>query len=237
MYVLNILKLDLGNGGFFFIFLFGVIIFLIFSQIYSKKNRMLRKLKEYPFKKIQLCKENEYIKIKGKAFPINEPFISPIGKRKCLYYKIQVEEKRSNGKSSSWRTIIQEEEFQDFIIESQGDKAIVSTKIPKSAKTVYLDQDIEYTSGTWNDAPKFLEQYLQSHGKDSTGLFGFNKSIRYREGVIEIGEKITILGTGNWKESDHNLDPYSSKSLYISGNSENKLIITDDPKAQELKKK
>ncbi|AXT51695.1 hypothetical protein D1818_12910 [Aquimarina sp. BL5] len=237
MHILNILKLDLGNGGFFFIFLFGVIIFLIFSRIYSKKNRILRKLKEYPFKKIQLCKENEYIKIKGKAFPINEPFISPIGKRKCLYYKIQVEEKRSNGKSSSWRTIIKEEKFQDFIIESQGDKAIVSTKIPKSAKTVYLNQDVEYTSGTWNDPPNFLDQYLKSHGKDSTGLFGFNKSIRYREGVIEIGEKITILGTGNWKESDQNLDRYSSKSLYISGDSENKLIITDDPKAQELKKK
>ncbi|WP_298313812.1 hypothetical protein [uncultured Aquimarina sp.] len=237
MHILNILKLDLGNGGFFFIFLLGVIIFLIFSQIYSKKNRILRKLKEYPFKKIQLCKENEYIKIKGKAFPINEPFISPIGKSKCLYYKIQVEEKRSNGKSSSWRTIIKEEKFQDFIIESQGDKAIVSTKIPKSAKTVYLNQDIEYTSGTWNDPPNFLDQYLKSHGKDSTGLFGFNKSIRYREGVIEIGEKITILGTGNWKESDQNLDRYSSKSLYISGDSENKLIITDDPKAQELKKK
>ncbi|WP_219007603.1 E3 ubiquitin ligase family protein [Aquimarina litoralis] len=197
---------------------------------------MLRKLKEHSFKRIQLCKDNEYIKVKGKAFPIGEPLLSPIGKRKCLYYKIQVEEKRSNGKSSSWRTIIKEEKFQNFMIENEGDKAIVMAETPKLDKTTYLNQDVAYTSGTWNDAPEFLEKYLASHGRKSTGFLGFNKSLRYKEGIIEIGEQITVLGVGNWKESDHNFDRYSSKSLHISGNRQQKLIITDLLKALNPKK-
>ncbi|WP_405208594.1 hypothetical protein [Aquimarina sp. LLG6339-5] len=236
---MSLLKLQLiaiGDSGFFFIFLFGIIVFLVLSQIYSKKNRMLRKLKEHSFKKIPLCKQNEYIKVKGKALPIDKPLVSPIGKRECLYYKIQVEEKRSNGKSSSWRTIINEEKIQNFILESEGSKAIINTNIPKKSKITYLNQDVEYTSGTWKDAPAFLQKFLQSHGRESTGFLGFNKSIRYKEGAIEINEEITILGIASWKESDHNFDRYSSKSMYISGDSKRKLIITDLSKAKESKK-
>ncbi|SEM07110.1 hypothetical protein SAMN04487910_4048 [Aquimarina amphilecti] len=236
MHFLKLQLVAIGDSGFFFIFLFGIIIFLILSQVYNKKNKMLRKLKEHSFKKIPLCKENEYIKIKGKALSIAKPLISPIGKRECLYYKIQIEEKRSNGKSSSWRTIINEEKFQDFILESEGNKAIINTEISKKNKITYLNQDIEYTSGTWKDAPVFLEKLLQSHGRESTGFLGFNKSIRYKEGAIEIGEKITILGIGKWKESDHNFDRYSSKTLYVSGDSERKLIITDLSKITESKR-
>ncbi|WP_378180963.1 hypothetical protein [Aquimarina sp. SS2-1] len=213
------------------------VLLMFFSYYFSRKSRILRKLNEFPYGKIQLCKDNDYIKIKGKASALASPLISPIGQRKCVYYKIEVEEKRSSGKNRHWSTIIKEEKFQNFIIESQGEKALVVTEIPEGNKMTYLQKDVEYTSGTWNDPPEFLEHYLKSHGKKSAGFLGFNKSIRYKEGAIEIGEIITILGIGNWKESDHNLDRYSSKSLYISGDSENKLIITDDPKAQELKKK
>ncbi|GAA0715790.1 hypothetical protein GCM10009430_10680 [Aquimarina litoralis] len=237
MYFLHSLQLDIGKSGFIFIFLIAFIVVIVISQIYSKKNKMLRKLKEHAFKRIQLCKEGEYIKIKGEAFPIDEALLSPLSQRKCVYYKIQIEEKRSNGKSSSWRTIIKEEKFQNFIIESNGDKAIVMAEIPKSHKTTYLNQDAEFTSGTWKDAPEFLEKYLHTHGRKSTGFLGFNKSLRYKEGIIEIGEKITVLGIGNWKESDHNFDRYSSKSLYISGNQEEKLIITDLVKALNPKNK
>lgn len=234
----NIIPFQINSNSYFLIGVFIVVIaILVFIGYYfSHKNRILRKLKQVNPKRIQLIKDKEYTKVIGKTHTISESLISPIGKRKCVYYQIKVEEKRG-GKNKSWHTIIKEDNGIDFIIESSGEKAIIVTNSSPKTKMVYLVKDVKQASGTWNDPPKHLEAYLQSHGKDSTGLFGFNKSIRYREGVIEIGEKITILGTGNWKESDQNLDRYSSKSLYISGDSENKLIITDDPKAQELKKK
>ncbi|WP_299258601.1 hypothetical protein [uncultured Aquimarina sp.] len=234
----NLIPFQINSNGYFLIMIFILIIVIaIFIGYYfSHKNRVLRKLKQANIKRIQLVKDKEYIKVIGKVQNIKEPLISPIGKRKCAYYQIIVEEKHS-GKNKSWHTIIKEDKAVNFIIESSGERAIVLVDTSPKTKMVYLVKDVKHVSGTWNDPPKYLETYLQSHGKDSTGLFGFNKSIRYREGVIEIGEKITLLGTGHWKESDHTLDRYSSKSLYISGDSENKLIITDDPKSQELKKK
>jgi len=217
------------------IFILLMIAFSVIGYYFSHKNKILRKLKQVSTKRIQLIKDNEYAKLIGKVRILDEPLISPVGNRKCAYYQIIVEEKRG-GKNKSWHTIIKEEKATNFIIESSGEKAIVLADTPPKTKMVYLVKDVKQSSGTWNDAPKHLEKYLQSHGEDSTGLFGFNKSIRYREGIIEIGEKITISGTGNWKESDLDFDRYSSKSLSISGDRENKLIITDDPKAQKLKK-
>lgn len=224
------------HGGVLIVFISILLIAIILSQIYSKKNRILRKLKTHPFKKIQLCKDDEYVKLKGKASSLNEVLISPIGKKKCVYYKVEIFQKRSNGKSSHWSSILKEEKFLDFILENQGEKAIVITDIPDKHKRTYLKPDEERTSGIWNDPPKFLDEYLKSHGKTSKGLFGFSKKMRYTEGVIEIGENTAIMGTANWKESDHDFDRYSSKTLFISGDSEHKLIITDHPKAQESKK-
>lgn len=30
------------------------------------------------------------------------------------------------------------------------------------------------------------------------GLFSFNKGLRYAEGVIEVGESVTVFGRGGW---------------------------------------
>ncbi len=215
-----------------YVILFLVVIStVIFLVIYnSKRNVIIRKLKKTSSKRIALVKENEYVKIIGKAQAIDKPLISSIGKRSCVYYHIKVEEERKGRKSKSWHTIIEETKSTNFIIESSGEKAIVNANTGLQNKMVYLVKDIKHRSGTWNDPSEFLEDYLQSYGKKSTGHFGFNKTMRYQEGIIEIGENIAVLGTGNWKESDHKFDRYSSQNLFISGDKANKLLITDDPK-------
>lgn len=206
------------------IFIVGIIIFFYFSD----KNRILRKLKAVSSKKISLTKENEYVKIIGKARPYEEPMVSPIGKRKCVYYQIEVKQK---GNKNSWRTILKDEKFEKFILESKGENAIVTPLAGNRTKLVYLEKDVKLRSGTWNDAPQHLEKYLNTKGESSEGFLGFNKALKYREGVIEIGEEISVMGIGNWKESDHNFDRYSSKTLFLTGTKTNKLLITDDPKA------
>ncbi len=99
---------------------------MIFLSIYmDKKNRILRKLKKIPTRKIASVKENEYIKIIGTAQTTGPLLISPIGKRECIGYQIKVERKRG-GKNRSWKTIIYEENFPDFIIDSPQGKAVVT---------------------------------------------------------------------------------------------------------------
>ncbi len=207
----------------------GTVMWFVYN---SKKSTILRKFKKIPKKRISSVKENEYVKIVGKANSIDELLVSPIGKRKCVYYNIIIEENHGgNGKGRSWHPIHNEEKSTLFSVESSGERAIIDVNIDSKSKMAYLVKDLQHRSGTWNEAPEFLEKVLQSRGLKSKAIFGLNKTLRYQEGVIEIGEEVSVMGIGNWKESDHKFDRYSSKNLFISGDKANKLLITDDPKA------
>ncbi len=217
------------NGIIFFGIISAILISIGLIRYYSNSNKVKRKLKQYSNKKISQFKENEYAKVSGKAYAINEPLLSPFGKTACVYYQIEVQREKSDGEGLiTWKSILKDEESQDFILEADSEKAIVTMQ--NSKKTTHIIREVKYTSGTFNSPPKFIDEYLKSRNKKSTNLLGFNKTLRYVEGVIEIGKDITVLGIGNWKESDHKFDHYSSKNLYLSGDNVNNLIITNDPK-------
>ncbi|MEW7289218.1 hypothetical protein [Aquimarina sp. 2304DJ70-9] len=182
--------------------------------------------KKLASKRIQLIKENEYAKIIGKASAIdNHILTSPLGKKKCVYYQVHVTKK--TGKNSL-ETLVKEEKCVDFIIESHREKAMIKTTITSNHRCVHLIEDVTHQSNFKMEASKHLEAYLNTHGKTSKNTMN---SIYYDEACIEIGEEISVMGIGNWKESDHGFDRYSSNNLFISGDNVNKLLITDDPKA------
>lgn len=222
-----------STNGIIFLGVIGAIIaIIIIFRYHNTKNKVIRKLKQYPYKNITSCKENEYAKVIGKAHTIDQPLISPLGKTPCVYYQVEIQRQKSDGEGLiTWKTILKDEKSQDFILEANSEKAIVTTET--SQKMVHIIREVKYTSGTLKNPPKFIADYVKSKGKKTTNLLGFNKTLRYIEGVIEIGEEIAVLGTGNWNESDHKFDRYASKTLFFSGDKKNKLLITDDPKAIE----
>lgn len=204
-------------------------IVLTFSIYFSNKNRILRELDKTKAKSIFSVKENEYVKIAGKSRHVGEPLIAPISGKKCIYYQTLVETK---GKHS--RTLIEETKTSDFFIESSSQLAIVKTDQPTSFRRIFLDKDTIKSSGTLNDASHRLEAYLRRHNEESTNLLGFNKSIRYKEGIIELGEEVVVKGIGNWKTIKEPIEGFSySKILTLTGSVEKKLLITDLEKAKK----
>lgn len=222
----------MSSNGIIFLSVISIIVIVIIFVFYnSDRNKVKRILKKHNPKKILLCKDNEYVKIIGNALPIDQPLVSPIGKTPCLYYQVQVQRQKSDGEGTPyWKTILKDEKYQDFIIQTDQAKAIVNIERKDSKKIVHLIQEVKKRSGTFNNASEDAKAYLKSHGKKSTGLLGFNKTLRYVEGTIEINEKIAVLGIARWEETDHNFDQYSSKTLHLSSDKLNKLILTDDPK-------
>ncbi|RZS99070.1 hypothetical protein [Aquimarina brevivitae] len=214
----------------FMLFALFVATIILLINYFSTKNRIRRKLKKIKPTAILSCKENQYVKIIGKAHNLKPALISPLSKKPCVYYQVEVERRRSSGDSNTWHTIIKDEQFIDFSIDSKGQKAIVAAKVPENAKKVYLTKDFKKSSGTFNDAPDYIENYLKTFEKSSQGFLGLNHDMRYREGIIEIGEEIAVLGIAKFRESEYNLDHYSSTDLFISGDPERKLFITDDQK-------
>ena len=80
----------------------------------------------------------------------------------------------------------------DFVLDDGTGPAIVEVEDAQ----ISVVMDARFRSGAFNDATPQLESFLAKHGWKSTGLFGFNKSLRYAEGVLEEGESVTVFGRG-----------------------------------------
>ena len=204
---------------------------------FNTKQRIIRTLSKLPIKQIGSLKYNEFTRFSGKALHVKEPLIAPFSKRKCVFYVMKIEKKKSTGKSSYWDTIVKEEKIQEFFLEKNGDFAMVRpSQNPKNYRS-HLVVDKKANSGTFNDpTPEFME-LLKSYNIDSEGFFGFNKSLRYSEAIIEIGEQITVAGIAKWKSLKEPIEGYSySKIAELESSDKQKLIITDLPNIKSKKR-
>ena len=172
-------------------------------------------------------KENQLAKVIGKAKPISEVLYAPLSGRKCVLYRVIIEQK-TGGKNRHWRKIINDEKVHDFLLESYSGKVIIKMNDYKS----YFVADAVYKSGHFKDPTMKLENYLQLHGKKSLDFLGFNKKLRYKEAIIEVGEKIAVMGTIKYENIEqYGLTDSYSKIPVLQSVDKNKLIISDDPKA------
>lgn len=227
-------KPDFYFGG---IILLGLIIFGFLSYYYGRKQVVFRKLSKFKRRSINQFRTNELTKITGKALFVHEPLIAPFSKRKCVAYFIKIEQKKSSGKSSYWKTLVKQEDIQDFFIK-KGDEVVMvrPTRTPKNYDG-FLVEDKTVSSGTFNDPTPEFESLLRRYNIDSTSLFGFNKKLRYSEHIIEVGEEITVAGIAKWKEVKDLVEGYQySRIAALESSDKQKLIITDHPSAARVDK-
>ena len=213
------------------IIIFSVIaLIVILNYFFNTKQKIIRQLSKLPRKQIGSLKTNEFSRVTGKALHVKEPLIAPFSKRKCIFYTIKIEQKKKNGKSSYWDTLVNEEKIQEFFLEKNSDFLIVKpTQNPKNYMS-YLVVDKEISSGTFNDPTPKFEALLNHYNIKSEGFLGFNKQLRYSEGIIEIGEQITVAGIAKWKSLKEPIEGYSySKIAALEASDNQKLIITDLP--------
>lgn len=205
-----------------------VIVIVVLGYYFSTKQRVIRKLSKLPLRRITSLQTNEFSKVSGKALNVNESLIAPYSKRKCVYYKIKIEQKKNSGKSSRWVSLINEEKIQDFLVETSGDYVLLKPQQSPKNYLSYLVVDDKTSSGTFNDASLKFENLLNHYNINSQGFLGFNKQLRYTEGVIEIGERITVAGVVTSKTLDQKIEGYNySKIVELISLDKQKLIITD----------
>lgn len=215
--------------------LFALIIFIV--SYFNGKKVLLRTLKKVPHKPVGGLQTNQFSKVTGKALHVKEPLIAPFSKRECIFYSIKIEQKKSNGKNSYWKTLVKEEKIQEFFVHINGEFVIVEpTSIPKNFIS-HLVVDKTQRSGTFNDPTPEFKGLLDTYNIDSENFIGWNKNLRYSEGIIEIGELITVAGIARWKRLNKPLPDYPySKIATLEATEAQKLIITDLPEAQKKTK-
>lgn len=222
------------NSEFLFPVSFIGIILAIFilKNYYSRKAIVKRKLKKAVGKKISSFQSGDIAKVVGHVEFVGEPLIAPLSGRRCAYYYVLVEQLVSSGKSSHWKKIIEEEVGGTFAIRDGRYRAHIDSN---STLKTYLVQDEEYNSGFRNDATDTLEGYLQAHGMDSENFLGINKTIRYKEGVLEEGESMAVIGRGEWKNArEVSLPDSLGRVLVLSSTEDEPIYLSDDPDTVEI---
>jgi hypothetical protein len=210
----------------FFIFMAIMIVIVIAVIFFSKKGLIKRKLKNSNLKRVANFRNGETARIVGKVEVIDTPLKAPLSGRKCTHYHVLVEQQVSTGNTTTWKKIIEDEFSSKYVIKDGSHYAYINDRRMQS----YIVEDMKYTSGFWKDATERLESYLNSYGKESEGYFGLNKTLRYKEGVLEPGEKIAVLGKGEWKDAVClNLPERYGKVLEITSNSDEAIYLSDDP--------
>jgi hypothetical protein len=178
------------------IFMFFLIIFVlhdIANWVYDLFHRFndqrwcKRTLRKTPILTVGGFADGTEAKLVGKIRLLAE-LCSPLTGRPCAHYHVRVEvwhipSEDTGGGRSGWSNFIEEEKTEVFVLEDGTGRAIVKAEDAQFS----VVEDAHFRSGTLNDATPQLESFLAKHGRKSTNLFGFNKGLRYAEGVIEEG--------------------------------------------------
>ncbi|WP_417601330.1 hypothetical protein [Owenweeksia hongkongensis] len=220
------------NNSMFFILVIACLLgIMIYNFFFSKRARINRKLKKAPSRKISEFKDGEVAKIVGEVFPIGEQLLAPLSKRECSYYYVLIEQKKSSGKNSYWRTIIENEVSHKFLIKEGEHYALINDT--RVMSNIVIDK--EYSSGLLNDATMQLESYLKKHNHESENFFGFNKQLRYKEGILETNERVSVLGQGQWKSAEELELPLEyGNILVLTAADDEHIYLSDNPETTQV---
>ena len=203
-----------------------------YQYFFSKTARTKRAIKRQEQVPIGEASEGVPIRIVGSLSYAGQPLDAPLTGRPCAAWHVLVEEYKGSGgaRRGNWATVVEDWDSRPFIVEDGTGKAFVKAE----AADLALVQDAHFRSGTFDDAHERLEAFLNDHGEASTGAV-FNRTLRYREGVLAAGETVAVMGIGRL-EMDPDGDQAGAgyrtapQRLVVDGLEDGRLLVSDDPK-------
>jgi hypothetical protein len=192
--------------------------FLALAWYFNADAVTRRRLRAAPLTTTADVRHGALIRVTGTVQPGEGLLEGPFSRTSCAWWHAVVEEYHQSGKSGHWHTVITEEQSVDFVLRDSAGEAIVRMA---GAKVASLP-NARSRSGTFDDATPVEEGFLRRHGRESTGLLGFNRSLRYTERALEVGETVTVLGRARQEQIG------GRKRLVLVADGENGILLSDD---------
>jgi len=172
------------------------------------------------------------VEIFGEIVP-REKFTAPLSGNDCVYYKYQIEEYRSSGKSGTWVEIDAGEQRSIFYAKDETGMVFVN---PDGAQ-IEIPPGVELSSGIRKDPPENIKLFLKSRGLSYEGFLGINKSMRFKEWHLAPGDKVYIMGTAsdNPLVADGRAQRGVEDIMIMRGEHEKFYYISDKPEKAVLK--
>jgi hypothetical protein len=162
----------------------------IFSFIVGLKKLFLKRMIEnIPTSKVRSIAMG-LVEVYGEVVPL-KLLKSPFTGKGCVYYRYQIEELRSTGKSSHWATIRKEESCTPFRLKDETGEILVDC----TGANVETRYDTRFESRSGKDPPSQVVSFLRANKIAHEGFLGINKHMRYTEWFIGPKERIYVMGT------------------------------------------
>ena len=158
--------------------------------------------------KIEFFRSGSYASVVGSLVLDEKPLFAPLTGRACAAYEVLVERLIETGAGERWLKVVHEWDVQRFAVDDGTGRAYVD---PKGA-LLSIVGDHRTMTGPFGEPDERHLAFIESQDARVFSLIGEDSRLRYREGVLEVGEKVAVLGRGRVSTDDMTVEaPYRGR--------------------------
>lgn len=230
--------------GFTISMVFGLAVLVLTGYIYSYfwgKLKLIRSFKAIAQSSISKCSDGEIVRIQGTLELMPTKLTAPFSQRQCSAYSISALKplKRPGITSTYWETIAFKLLANDFLIRCKKHFVLVRSnhaKIIIQTDTVHDESSYSKELGgflTYEENAK-RKRTFEALGVSPIPYIGaYGKDVKFEEGVLMRGERVAVLGRGQWiSTAEYQELRFLSKRgidkvFEIATDAEQQLVISD----------
>ncbi len=181
----------------------------------SAAKRLRRAMANAPQVLVREAGDGQVAKLVGRLRLAEEPLAAPFSGRACAYFEAIFEQSELGHSAELWRTVSFEKRHHTRVwLEDDSGRALVLLESP----TVFLTMDVQADEGA---------------GPCSARELVGDKRLRRREGALEPGERIGVVGLCRWEADPDGVDagavyrePPRRLTVRAAGG---QLLVSDEP--------
>lgn len=195
------------------------IVALLLQKYFSRDQQVLRAIETMNTSSIKHVKKGERVKIKGRIKAQNDLITAPVSGRACLGYQLQVFRVASGSYSDVEAEMIHEAKSVIFYLEDKQGLA----KILPRWQEITLHKEMVEELGRFDEPSERQAKVLEKYGEKATTGLGLTRRLVFKEGILEVGEQVAVVGEASWYTPMDGSDPF----LVMTGTPEEPMLITD----------
>ena len=195
---------------------------IAYRDFLSREARIKRALARRPRARIYEA-AGAKLRVTGRVRQRGEPMMAPVGGRPCVAFQLFVEE--HNGQR--WIDLLELRDAQSFVVVDDTGKALVDTSGPFALALV---PDERGTMGRFDRiTPAQLQALRSTLGSRATTWYGGWKRLRFKEGILENGDWVSVGGNGEREQSSEGQRSLRQPPewLVMRGTADEPLLISD----------
>jgi hypothetical protein len=175
------------------------------------------------------------VRITGQVRAVTPLLSAPVTGRACVAYHLLIEEWIERRGVGGWYGLLDSQDARTFAVTDESGEATIDTTGPTALLLVFdrcgPTHQLDATEGAQRELLKTL---LQAGGISTTGIFGKSKILRFAEGVLLEGERVSVGGNG-LREVTLDGERASTRApperVIVRGTPQEPLLISDSPEA------